>query len=81
MNNTGSVSAALLTGHGFGGQFAARLLDFTADTTPWQRRLWNVGTVLALRELYEAGQWIDAQVLQSGSSTVALPGPRAPRGG
>jgi hypothetical protein len=63
MNNPGSVSAAPLTGHGFGGHFAARLLDFTADTTPWQRRLWNVGTVLALREVCEAGQWIGAQVL------------------
>jgi hypothetical protein len=63
MNNPGSVRAAPLTGHAFGEHLAARLLDFTADTTPWQRRLWDLGTVLVLKEVYEAGQWIDAQVL------------------
>jgi len=63
MNNPGPVSTALLDGHGYGGHLAARLLEFTADTTPWQRRLWGLGTVLALREACEAGQWIDAQVI------------------
>ena len=63
MNDPGSVRATPLTGHVFGEHLSARLLDFTADTTPWQRRLWDLGTVLALREAYEAGQWIDAQVL------------------
>ncbi len=63
MSNLVSLSAAQLTGHAFGGQLAARLLDFTTESTPWQRRLWSVGTVLALREVYEAGPWVDAQVL------------------
>ena len=30
-----------------------RLRDFFARNTPWHRRLWNVGTVLALREVAE----------------------------
>ena len=63
MNNPGPVSAAALGSPGYGGHLAARLLEFTADTTPWQRRLWCLGTVLALRETCEAGQWIDAQVI------------------
>jgi hypothetical protein len=54
MNNPGPMSAAPLTGHAYGGHFAARMLEFTADTAPWQRRLWGLGTVLSLRELYEA---------------------------
>jgi hypothetical protein len=80
MNNPGLLSKAPLGGHVFGEHFAVRLLDFTADTTPWQRRLWGLGTVLALRELNEAGQWIDAQVLSppafSGSAGIlsARPG-------
>jgi hypothetical protein len=31
----------------------ARLLDFFGHRTPWHRRLWNVGTCLALRETVE----------------------------
>lgn len=63
MSNLVSVSAGQLRGHALGGQFAARLLDFMTESTPWQRRLWSPGTVLALREIYEAGPWVDAQVL------------------
>ena len=33
---------------------AARLLDYFARRTDWQRRLWNPGTVTVLRELLEA---------------------------
>ena len=33
---------------------AARLLDFFAAATPWNRRLWNTGLVLGLREILEA---------------------------
>lgn len=68
MNNPGSVSTASLSGHAFGRRFVTRSLDFTADTTPWQRRLWSLGTVMALREVYEAGPWVDAQVLSPAAS-------------
>ena len=63
MSNPISLRATPLTGEALGGPFGARLLDFTGDTTPWQRRLWSLGTALALREVYEAGPWVDAQVL------------------
>lgn len=32
----------------------ARLLDFFGDRSPWQRRLWAVGTILRLKEAAEA---------------------------
>ncbi|MDQ1250791.1 MAG: hypothetical protein QG597_5171 [Actinomycetota bacterium] len=41
----------------------ARLLEFTSARSPWNRRLWNVGSILALEEVYEAGRWVDAEVL------------------
>jgi len=63
MSNLVSLRTAPLAGQVLNGQFGARLLDLMGETTPWQRRLWSLGTVLALRELYEAGPWVDAQVL------------------
>jgi hypothetical protein len=63
MSTPSHSTAALLSGDAFGEHVVARLLDFTANTTPWQRRLWDLGTVLALREVHEAGQWLDAQVI------------------
>ncbi len=36
----------------------ARMADFFTDEgTPWARRLWDIGSVLALEELWEAGYW------------------------
>lgn len=35
---------------------AARLLDFVAAETPWQRRLWDVGSCLTLAEVVEAAE-------------------------
>ena len=36
----------------------ARLADFfTEDAIQWPRRLWDVGSILALEEIYEAGSW------------------------
>jgi hypothetical protein len=35
---------------------AARMLDFFDEYAHWQRRLWNVGLVLSLREVLEAGE-------------------------
>lgn len=49
----------------------ARLRDFFGETTPWQRRLWDTGTVLALRELSEAADWCLKGVL-SGSAVAWL---------
>jgi hypothetical protein len=63
MSNLVSLGTVPLADQVLSGQFGARLLDFTGETTPWQRRLWSLGTVLALRELHEAGPWVDAQVL------------------
>jgi hypothetical protein len=63
MSNLVSLGTVPLADQVISGQFGARLLDFTGETTPWQRRLWSLGTVLALRELHEAGPWVDTQVL------------------
>ncbi len=43
--------------------FRARFADFTDPKTPWSRRLWDLGTFLALEELYDSGIWMDRQVL------------------
>ncbi len=48
---------------------AARLRDFFADTTTWQRRLWDTGAVLALRELSEASEWCEKGALSAGAVT------------
>lgn len=50
----------------------ARLRDFFADTTPWPRRLWDVSSVLALREAHEAARWQARQVLSAGAVTWYL---------
>lgn len=41
----------------------ARISDFTSPKTPWARRLWDIGTFLALEELYDVGLWLDRKVL------------------
>lgn len=41
----------------------ARMADyFTDEGRPWPRRLWDIGSVLALEELWEAGYWQAHQV-------------------
>jgi hypothetical protein len=45
----------------------ARLGDFFLDTSPWPRRLWDVSTVLALQEAWEAGDWQEQKVLSEGA--------------
>ena len=45
----------------------ARLLDFFGATSPWQRRLWDVGTCLLLREVVEATTWRAKRVLSDGA--------------
>jgi hypothetical protein len=68
---TSRLSAALVIDP-YAVHVAARLLDFFADTTPWPRRLWDVSSVLALREAYEAARWQARQVLSSGAVTWYL---------
>ena len=46
---------------------AARLQEFWGEYTPWQRRLWNVGTVSALREVAEASTAVSESVLSKES--------------
>jgi hypothetical protein len=46
---------------------AARFADFTNPKTPWSRRLWDVGSFLALEELHDAGTWLDRHVLSQGA--------------
>ncbi|MGZ1491236.1 hypothetical protein [Brevibacterium sediminis] len=41
----------------------ARFADFTNPKTPWPRRLWDLGTFLALEELHDVGIWLDRNVL------------------
>ena len=46
---------------------AARLEEFWGRSTPWQRRLWSVGTVAALKEVVEASTAASEAVLSNGS--------------
>lgn len=46
---------------------AARLLEFFASATPWNRRLWNAGLLLGLRETLEATEAARAGVLSEDS--------------
>lgn len=64
---------------------AARLLDFFGAETPWQRRLWDIGTCLSLREIAEASDavvsgalsdealsWLKASVLEQTGRDVGI---------
>lgn len=48
---------------------AIRLQDFFFTFTPWQRRLWDAGTISALKELLEASRWRSEHVLSDGTVT------------
>ncbi len=45
----------------------ARVQELLESWRPWHRRLWDVGTVLALREAVEAADWTGRHVLSQGS--------------
>ena len=45
----------------------ARLLDFFDSRSPWNRRLWNVGLSLTLREVLEAAEAVNSGVLGQNS--------------
>lgn len=63
----------VLQGDPYVEHITARLLDFFAGATPWQRRLWDTGIVMTLRELDEAAYWSYRHVL-SGSAIKYLAG-------
>lgn len=49
---------------GYAGAVLARLTDFfSEEAIQWPRRLWDVGSLLALQELWEAGSWESLNVL------------------
>lgn len=48
---------------GQSGLLRARICELLESWQPWQRRLWDLGTVLALREAVEAADWVARQVL------------------
>lgn len=51
----------------FATHVAVRLQDFFFETSPWQRRLWDAGTLSALKELLDASLWQSRNVLSAGS--------------
>ena len=70
MHYGGEVTAATaeISDAGYDRRILARMIDFfTIDGTPWPRRLWDVGSVLALEELWEAGAWAAEKVLSQGA--------------
>lgn len=67
MNESAHAVDTVLVTDVCGQHVVARLMDFFADTSPWPRRLWEVGSVLALREGAEAGEWLRSRVLSPSS--------------
>lgn len=47
----------------FNSHVSACLLDYVGSGTPWQRRLWAVGSALGLREVLEGSQALQSGVL------------------
>ncbi|MDP7738709.1 integrase [Mycobacterium paragordonae] len=68
-NQSGGQLTNLLANDPYSQHVVARLRDFFGETTPWQRRLWDTGTVLALRELAEATDWCSKGVLSASAVT------------
>ncbi|WP_138251345.1 integrase [Mycolicibacterium phocaicum] len=66
-NPSGCHLASPLVGSSYAEHIVARLSDFFSEMTPWQRRLWDAGTVLTLRELLEAADWCANGVLSTGT--------------
>lgn len=72
MSNSSAIDPAV-NSQGFIGQdwfathVAVRLQDFFFETAPWQRRLWDAGTLSALKELLDASFWQSRNVLSPGS--------------
>lgn len=47
----------------------ARICELLESWQPWQRRLWDLGTVLALREAVEAADWVSRHVLSPAATS------------
>lgn len=60
VNPPGAGSPDLLKG---------RICELAESWRPWQRRLWDLGTVLALREAVEAADWVDRRVLSTAATS------------
>ncbi|MBP2388430.1 hypothetical protein [Paeniglutamicibacter kerguelensis] len=65
MSNSSTLS--LSQGHigkeWFATHLAARLQDFFFESSPWQKRLWEAGTLSTLKELLDASFWNSRNVL------------------
>lgn len=46
---------------------AVRLQDFFFESAPWQKRLWEAGTLSTLKELLDASYWQSRNVLSQGA--------------
>jgi hypothetical protein len=46
-----------------------RICELVESWRPWQRRLWDLGTVLALREAVEAADWVGRRVLSTAATS------------
>ena len=51
----------------YGEHVVARLRDFFGSRAGWQRRLWDVGLVVSLKELLEASEAVQRNVLSQGA--------------
>ena len=50
-------------------QLCARITEFFETWQPWPRRLWDLGTLLSLRETVEAADWVGDHVLSQSALT------------
>lgn len=53
-------------------KLAARLSEYWSWRTPWQRRLWNIGSVAAIKELVEAADALSEKSLVALKTEVGL---------
>ncbi|HKI01583.1 MAG TPA: integrase [Thermoanaerobaculia bacterium] len=51
----------------YGKHVAACLSDYFGSSTPWQRRLWAVGTVMSLKEVLEGSDAVQSSILSEAS--------------
>lgn len=57
----------MLSANQYDQAIAARLLDFFAGISPWNRRLWHIGILLTLNEILEASEAVRAGALNQKS--------------
>jgi hypothetical protein len=64
-----AIEFSVLKRSAYSDHVVARLRDFFSGRVGWQRRLWDVGLVLSLRELGEASQAVQRNVLSAGAQS------------